>query len=461
MNSDNPTRATNPACLIGPGLLIVAATYGLARYSFGLFLPEFQREFQLGSSALGWIASGSYAGYIIATAAAACMSGRFGPRLPVVLGGIAGAVGMAMIAIAKTPAMLAIGVIIAGTSPGLAYPPLSDAVVRMIDGPRQNRTYTIINSGTSLGVLLAAPVALMAGEHWRLAWAVFVVISVSAAWWNHAVLPTGPFPSRDGRLPDLNLEWYLRPGAGRLFTAALVLGLTTAIYWTFAVDLITSANPLNDNLGQLFWAVLGIAGFGGAVAGDLVNRVGLRFGLRLAVLALAAAMALLAIWPAQTPAIMASAVLFGATFILITGMFGVWSVHAFADRPAAGFGATFLIITLGQMLGPAFSGSGATAFGLPLMFLVSAGTVMSIAFLVPTKDIHSMAERPPATAAEAPISQRTGYTPRTCPAAVAGPDWQEVVPHPHPQTATLEAGGYPRRRRAGPRRAARQYRAMR
>ncbi len=411
--------------LIGPGLAIVASTYGLARYCFGLFVPEFERAFGADPALLGWIASGSYAGYMVAAVFASWMSGRVGPRLPVVLGGISAAIGMAMIAAAETPMMLALGVIVAGTSPGLAYPPLSDAVVRMVDTPRQNRTYTIINSGTSLGVLIAAPIALMAGEHWRAAWAVFAVLALATTLWNHRVLPSGPFPCRGGTLPKLRLRWFLKPGAPRLFMAALVAGLGTAVYWTFAVEMITMAAPGETHLGQIFWAVLGIAGFGGAIAGDVVSRLGLRRGLRLGTLIIAVSMALLAVAPGVLPAMMTSAAMFGMAFILITGMLGVWSINVFHDRPAAGFGATFLVITMGQMIAPALIGSSAGILGFPLLFLASAGMVMAIVFLVPGRDIRTMAAGSPATAAERQTAPRVGFPPRARAADVAVPNNQK------------------------------------
>lgn len=411
--------------LIGAGLAIVAATYGLARYSFGLFLPEFEHHFGMGPALLGFTASGSYAGYMLAAVFASWLSGHTGPRLPVVLGGLSAAAGMAIIAGAETPAALAFGVIVAGTSPGLAYPPLSDAVVRMISENKQNRTYTIINSGTSLGVLIAAPVALMAGAHWRSAWAAFAVLAVIATFWNARRLPSGPFPSPRGTLPSLRFGWYLKPGAPRLFTAAMAVGLGTAVYWTLAVEMITIAAPENEKLGQLFWAVLGIAGFGGAVAGDMVNRFGLRQGLRLATLGIAGAMALLAVQPAWIPSVMLSAALFGTTFILITGMLGAWSIAVFQDRPGAGFGATFLIITLGQMIAPALIGSGASSVGFPTLFLAAAGTVMLILILVPVRDIRTLSADQPATVVERPFPLQSGYAPRPL-------NTTEAVPTPRP-----------------------------
>jgi len=36
------SRPASPLYLIGTGLMIVAVTYGLARYRFGVFLPDFQ-----------------------------------------------------------------------------------------------------------------------------------------------------------------------------------------------------------------------------------------------------------------------------------------------------------------------------------------------------------------------------------------------------------------------------------
>ena len=62
------------------GLAIVAATYGLARYCFGLFLPEFRQEFNLSTETVGLIAGLSYAGYLMATFLGSGLSTMFGPQ---------------------------------------------------------------------------------------------------------------------------------------------------------------------------------------------------------------------------------------------------------------------------------------------------------------------------------------------------------------------------------------------
>lgn len=42
---------------------MIAVTYGLARFAYGLFVPQLREAFDLSPSQLGVIGAGSYAGY--------------------------------------------------------------------------------------------------------------------------------------------------------------------------------------------------------------------------------------------------------------------------------------------------------------------------------------------------------------------------------------------------------------
>ncbi|MCF6746673.1 MFS transporter, partial [Blastococcus sp. KM273128] len=54
-----------PALLVGAALAVIAVTYGLARYGFGLYLPQFRAEFGFSAGAAGALAAGGYAAYCI------------------------------------------------------------------------------------------------------------------------------------------------------------------------------------------------------------------------------------------------------------------------------------------------------------------------------------------------------------------------------------------------------------
>ena len=378
-----------PAKLIWPGVLVVAVGYGLARYTYGLFVPDVRAELGLSTEVIGLIASGSYAGFLVASALTAATAARTGPRLPVVVGALSAAAGMVLIAVSSGPLLLAAGVILAGTSPGFAYAPFSDAVVRLISGERQSRTYAIINAGTGFGVLFAGPVAIWAADSWRSAWLVFAVLALVASIWNGYVLPSGAHSGTyvNGgsgvELPDLSLRWLVGDKSLRLFSVALTVGVASSAYWTFAVDLVAGAGAGDAGSGPLFWTVVGASGIAGALAGDAVTRFGLRRALLSVILVLTLSIVLLAAAPGTLPVVLVSAVLFGAAFIFAMGIVGVWSISVFYDRPSAGFGAAFFLVSLGQFVGPTAFALVASSSSLETAFYVSAAIMGATALVRP------------------------------------------------------------------------------
>lgn len=415
----NHSENMAPVRLILPGILAIAVSYGLARYTYGLFVPNIRAELGLSTEILGLIASGSYAGYLAASLITAAAAAVTGPKLPVVVGTLSAACGMLMISFSSGTWMLAAGVVLAGTSPGFAYTPFSDAVVRLIPQHQQSRTYAIINSGTSFGVVIAGPIALWAGSSWRSAWLLFAVLAIVAAAWNWRVLPTGSHrraksgeagtesvtdTTQESRredkdrarispsLPSLSPGWFVGPMSIPLFIVAFFIGLATSTYWTFAVDLIASSQSATGEVsGPLFWSVMGISGIAGGLVGDAIHKVGLKRALMLTILSLAFATGILAVAPASFPAIIVSATVFGAGFIAVTGIVGVWSINVFYERPSAGFGVAFFLISAGQLIGPAAFGLLAERTSLVTAFYAATVTTLLCALLGPRKDVRSAA----------------------------------------------------------------------
>ena len=125
----NTTLGLEPA-----GLAMIAVTYGLARFAYGLFLPELREAFELNAAVLGLIGSGSYVGYCVAITISLIYTSKVGPRFMVAAAGVTAVVGMALIATAPSVPFVAAGVLIAGSSTGLASPPMAEAVSRVFDG---------------------------------------------------------------------------------------------------------------------------------------------------------------------------------------------------------------------------------------------------------------------------------------------------------------------------------------
>jgi len=150
-----------------PGAAMIAVSFGLARYGYGLLLPEMQAELSISPSAAGLIASGTYASYLVANVWVVRVTIRRGARAAIAPAAAFAAVGMAMIASATSAAVLAAGVLVGGAAAGFAFPPYADLVARDVQPRRRDLAWSTISSGTVGGWLSPGPIAIAAGDRWR------------------------------------------------------------------------------------------------------------------------------------------------------------------------------------------------------------------------------------------------------------------------------------------------------
>lgn len=388
-----PGVAVRAVRLTAAGMSLIAVCYGLARFAYGLFVPSFRAEFGLDATAIGAVASGSYVGYCVAVVLATAATARWGARAVGVAAGAVAAAGTGLVALAPSTPVLVIGVVLAGSSTGLASPPMARAVARHVAPRLEPRAQTVVNAGTGLGVLVSGPVALLAaGEHWRWAWAAFSAVAVLVTVWTAATIPPRSAPAQDPSQEPAQAagsgrarRGWTPPGSARLLTAAGVMGLGSAAVWTYARDLVTAAG-VGDLTASVMWIVLGAAGLLGAFAGDLTVRLGPARSWTAAMLLLAAATAALALAPGAAAVALGAAAVFGAVYIASTGFLLLWGTRTFPDRPVLGVGAAFLFIALGQAVGAPLLGLVADTLGTPGAFVVAAVIAVVGALVRPRRE---------------------------------------------------------------------------
>ena len=367
------------------GFLAIAVAFGPARNGYGLFLPDIRREFGFSIELSGFVASASYAGYLLALTAVGLLATRVGPRPLVMIGGLSAGLGMALVALAPNAVVLAIGVILAATNAGWSWAPYNDAADRMVPARLRGRVLSIISTGTTFGILAAGLVALTAGGSWRLGWLAFAAAAVVAAAYNAWLLPSGPRASGGGGSTHWpGWSWFVCAESTSLYVAAFSFGAVSAVYWAFAVDLIANAGDLPAAAGPLLYVAIGVAGFAGLFTGDAAVRFGLRRVLVTILASLGAATFLLGAAPAWWPAVGISAVLYGASVMCMSALLAVWSSVVFSEQPATGFSAALLLFAVGNIVGPAAAGAFAGRFGLDTAFFLSAALAL-VGIIIPPR----------------------------------------------------------------------------
>lgn len=348
------SRPVTTAAVVVPGTAMVAITFGLARYGYGLLLPEMKAEVGIGPSTAGLISALGYLSYLVANAAVVPLTSRLGARVAVAGAAGSAAVGMAVIAVAPTAWTVAVGVLVAGAAAGMAFPPYADIVDRHVDAPRRAVVWSVISSGTGWGVALAGPVAILAGDQWRAAWAAFVVLAAVAG-----VAATRLAPPNDDstlRRPQLSPSWFFCPRSRPLLTSAVLVGVGSSVWWVYSVDALQDAG-IAATPARAVYAVCGAAMLLGSVSGFAFERMGLRTTYLGSILLLAVSLGLLGAATAHLVAAFAAAVLFGACYAAVIAAHGVWSARVFEDHPAAGLAAVSTALTLGMLAGPVAAGA--------------------------------------------------------------------------------------------------------
>lgn len=345
------------------GFGLIAVCYGFARFAFGLFLPQIDADLALPDAVGGLIAGGSFLGYCLAIVVAAQLTERLGARTVAFVAASIAMLGMLGIAFAPSAFWLAAAVLLAGVSTGLASPPMAAAVAAIVQPQRQDGTNTLINAGTSAGVILSGPVALTFGAEWRLAYGVFAAAACVLAVLAILHVPRTAAPPVQAHAGAALFSATLK----RLMVASLLMGAASTALWSFGSEIVAQRLGWQSAGAGLLWVVIGAAGIAGAGAGALVARLGIDWAHRLCLAALAAAIVLVGMGGMPALVLLGGA-LFGAAYITLSGIYLVWGVAALSERPATGLTIAFLGIAVGQTLGaPVF---GALASWLSLTHAV-------------------------------------------------------------------------------------------
>lgn len=352
------------------GFALIAVTYGLARFAWGLMLPDITRDIPFTPRVAGFIAACSFVAYCLASLGAAPLTQRIGPRYTACVASLCATLGLVLLAIATAPWLLAAGLFIAGLSAGLASPSLAAAVSRVISPDKQPQINTLINAGTGAGIILSVPILMLLPGGWRAACVAFAVCALACLYPALRYLPgRGEDDSRAPAAGGVQLRKM-----GRLLTVAFISGVASAAWWSFGPDVLRQHVKVDAQAASMLWLVSGGAGIIGAFTGPLADRIGLNRMYRISQLCMGVPLLALAFGEGFSPWLIPAVALCGAGYITLSGVLLVYGAAA-SEVPAAGVAAVFLLLAAGQvagamLFGAAYAGLGATT-GLTLFCALS------------------------------------------------------------------------------------------
>ncbi|TJZ89951.1 MFS transporter [Paracoccus gahaiensis] len=340
------------ANLVAVGFALTALAYGLARFAYGLLLPQIRIELGLGTVAAGWIGSAAFGAYCGGVVAAFMGVPRWGARVVAVAAGLCATAGLGLMGMAGSATTLGVAMGLAGISTGLASPPLAAAVGRHIPQAGRPRANGVINAGTAAGIMLSGVAALAFAAAWRELYLGFAVIAAAVTLWLWQAIPgeetTKPSPG----------AFDMRPrGLFSLCVAAAMMGAASTAIWTFGADILREQLHFSDQQIALAWLALGTTGLVSVMTGTATDRFGIAVVNRMSLVLMGLGLVSLAAGSWMSVLAFAAMGLFGAGYIVSCGALLLWGITLFPARSDLGIGLPFLMIAVGQMIGaPLFGG---------------------------------------------------------------------------------------------------------
>lgn len=351
-----PARRSTGMGTAVAGMLLIAATYGMARFGVGLFAPYLAAERPELVGVLGWAAGAQFTSYSLAAVVAARLVDR-SPRTGLVLAGVTATTGCVGVAVTSEPVVFVVAVFVGGMGGGFASPALVPVIDAVVAPEATSTAQSVANTGTAVGVIAAGLLASAVpsiGPAWLLM-ALLCAVAAIAVW--HPVrartdLATAQTPA-SGPLPAPTPTpgaWrpLLTPGA-----AALLAGAGSSLIWTFGPLLLTGSGAVPAERVGWLWIVLGLGGLLGTLTGTLVQRTGRRGGwcVCAGALTLAGAGVALCVATGDSWAAYTSMAVFGAGYMGLTTVLILWARHAWPHNAGAGTSVLFIALATGQALG--------------------------------------------------------------------------------------------------------------
>ncbi|MEE4252932.1 MAG: MFS transporter [Desulfuromusa sp.] len=361
------------------GILTLFSCLGLARFAFGVLIPNMREGLGLAYDQMGYLGTGNFVGYLFSVAITPAVLRMLRPRITMSLGLLLIAISLAAMSQSDSFWQLLILYGLAGAGSGLANISTMVLIAHWFRREKRGLAAGLMVFGNGLGIIfsgLLIPLLNQIYGHngWRISWLLLAGMTISISMLTALLVRNEPealgLEPVGAKTPFTEAEMgsSVSDKGGRvLFSLGLLylaFGATYMVYGTFVVTSMVEEYGFTEVAAGQFWSWVGFFSlFSGIIFGTLSDKIGRKGGL-------------MVVFSVQTLAyLLAGSGLGTSALLLSVFLYGIaaWAVPAIMTasvgdylgitRAAAGFSFITFFFAAGQTIGPAFAGLIAEHFG--------------------------------------------------------------------------------------------------
>ncbi len=360
--------------LLAAGTALIAGTYGLVRFAYGLFLPDVQDSLGLGATAAGYVSSAASVAYCLGALAGLLAAGR--PRALVLAALATGAGGAALMAAAPGTAVFVPAAVVSSAGAGLASPALVAVVQRNLAAEREPRGQAVVNAGTGPGLVAAGLLALVLPS-WRAGFAVAATFTATAA--LAVLLLDRPVvrASHESAAGTHDRVGRKLAALGVPALAAVTMGAASAVVWTYGRTHLVE-HGTGDRASTLAWVALGAGGTATIITARAMSALSPARAWLVSAAGVAASIGALGLLAQPLGLALLACAVFGWAYVAASSALIAWVSDVSPADAARGTSVLFVMLVLGQAAGSSLAGVVAERHGLATAFgLAAAGALVA------------------------------------------------------------------------------------
>jgi len=345
------------------GVFIVFSCLGLARFAFGMILPNMQIDLDMNATQAGIVGSANFFGYFVGLFLVSYFYNKFGPAKLISRALWTQAISMLVMAIAPNYICAAISFVVTGFFGALVNIAVMTYIAQVVPSAIKGRATGIVVAGIGLSIIFSGAIVPFVENiypiSWRISWTIFSFLIICIGFFTYRVLISfTPYTSNQSTTDTLSLKDIFSHFpflvTGILF---FMFGMTAIMYMTFFVAAAVTQWQVSTEISGTFWAILGVTSiFSGPVFGVVSDRIGRYRTLGILFSLEAIAHCFLAF---QVPSIflLLSAGVFGFSTWAVPSIMATLSAELFGTSHTARIlSLVTLFFGIGQIIGPLAAG---------------------------------------------------------------------------------------------------------